>query len=256
MSSGLGYFDAEGVWRFGEADTETLFSDMLNIGQEATSDQFVIDRARMTSIEGALAVRSFVASSSGARDTHWGTPADATARLALQNLAATTIRTDTGITERYYAGLTDGGSNPFGRAVAGWYPVESQWISWTAAPTNFTIGTGGSASFKQRYKYIGGRIFFDCKYVLGTTGASVGSDVRINIPLSVLVPTRYAVLGVSGLHRPGVSSLDGRARVNVLTANEVQLSSYNGTDAAITATSPWTWAAGHELTAQFWADLP
>lgn len=64
-----------------------------------------------------------VASSSAARNAHWGTPANATQRLALQNLGAITVRTDLGWTEQYFAGLTDGGSNPAGVAVAGWYPI-------------------------------------------------------------------------------------------------------------------------------------
>lgn len=64
-----------------------------------------------------------VAASAAARDAHWGVPSTSSARLALQNLGAETIRTDTGVTERYFANLTDGGSNPGGKATAGWYTI-------------------------------------------------------------------------------------------------------------------------------------
>ena len=72
---------------------------------------------------GSGSVVPYVAASSAARDTYWGTPATAAARRALQDLAAVTIRTDAGWTEQYFAGPTDGGANPGGAPVAGWYPV-------------------------------------------------------------------------------------------------------------------------------------
>lgn len=67
---------------------------------------------------------SVVAFNDAARDAHWGTPANATARRTLQDLGATTVRPDKGWTERYYAGLTDGGANAGGAVVAGWYPIS------------------------------------------------------------------------------------------------------------------------------------
>lgn len=67
-----------------------------------------------------------VAGSAAARDAHWGVPGSAGARLALQAQGATTIRTDTGWTERYFAAATDGGTNPGGTPTAGWYPVAGR----------------------------------------------------------------------------------------------------------------------------------
>lgn len=67
-----------------------------------------------------------VAASATARDAHWGTPTTSAGRLALQNLGAQTIRTDKGWIEQYFAGLTDGGSNPQGQTPAGWYPVAGK----------------------------------------------------------------------------------------------------------------------------------
>jgi hypothetical protein len=38
MASGAGYYDANGIYRYGETDQVGLFSDMLNIGMESVSD--------------------------------------------------------------------------------------------------------------------------------------------------------------------------------------------------------------------------
>lgn len=51
MPLGPGGLDAQGVWQYGEDDTETLTSDLLGLGQGSVSTQFAIDRARMDSIE-------------------------------------------------------------------------------------------------------------------------------------------------------------------------------------------------------------
>ncbi len=134
MASGPGFFDAEGVWQYGEADTESLASDMLNLGQASVSDQFTIDRARMHTIEGDadhLPARAF--NSSASRDTYWSTllgfagstPANATERLALQAAGPQAVRTDKGWAEAYFADYDDGGAgaNPQGAKTPGWYPV-------------------------------------------------------------------------------------------------------------------------------------
>lgn len=95
--------------------------------------------------------QSIAAGSAAARDAHWGIPANATQRLALQSSGATTIRTDTGTEERYYAALTDGGSNPGGRTSAGWYrlsvgaPLHAEY-STTVNLANGTDGTVGAMS--------------------------------------------------------------------------------------------------------------
>lgn len=92
-----------------------------------------------------------VAASSGARDTHWGVPTNATQRLALQGLGAETIRTDTGITERYYAALMDGGTNLGGRATAGWYTVSTAPVTVALRTTNQSIANGTSTPVAIAY---------------------------------------------------------------------------------------------------------
>ena len=51
MSTGLGYFDINGVWIFGEDDSETLMSDLLNKGQDATSAALTTINSRLDDVE-------------------------------------------------------------------------------------------------------------------------------------------------------------------------------------------------------------
>lgn len=124
MATGL--LDANGIWNYGEDDNIALFSDLLNLGTESTSDAFTADRARLSTIESNLEVTTtLVASSSTARDARWGTPPTSTAQLALQNLGARTVRTDLGFTEQYFA-TYNATTNIGGTLVPGWYPVQGQ----------------------------------------------------------------------------------------------------------------------------------
>lgn len=56
MAAGPGFVDANGVWQFGEADADALFSDLLNLGMDTVSAQFVVDRARISTAEGKITV--------------------------------------------------------------------------------------------------------------------------------------------------------------------------------------------------------
>ncbi len=143
--------------------------------------------------------------------------ADAAARTAAipsPVLGSKTVLTSTEIIYRY------NGST--------WKEWESDWITWATAPTNLTVGTGGSAATVQRYKYIAGRIWFDYRYVLGTSGASMGTAPTINFPISVALVVTSATTGI--------------------------IQTYTGTTASITSTAPMTWAAGDILAGGFWAD--
>lgn len=51
MPAGSGAIDANGVYQYGEADAEALFSDLLNRGMDSVSDQFVADRTRLATLE-------------------------------------------------------------------------------------------------------------------------------------------------------------------------------------------------------------
>jgi len=51
MAAGAGFTDAEGIWHYGEDDTETLMSDLLNLGQQSVSDALTLDRVRLAQLE-------------------------------------------------------------------------------------------------------------------------------------------------------------------------------------------------------------
>lgn len=137
-----------------------------------------------------------------------------------------------------------------------WKEWESDWITWATAPTNLTVGTGGSAATVQRYKWVGGRIWFEYRYVLGSSGASMGTSPTINFPISVaLVVTGGSLATGDGAVRDvSVPSTPAYVRVNVTSATTGIIQTYTGTTASITATAPMTWAAGDILAGGFWAD--
>lgn len=140
-----GAYDANGIWQYGESDPIALFSDLLNLGQESTSDAFTDDRSRIAFLEQSVEQAStFVASSQAARDSYWGIPANATEQLALQNKGARTVRTDLGITQQYF-GLYNQSTNIGGRTTAGWYPINKSIGLTPMRPTTVT-GTGVGVS--------------------------------------------------------------------------------------------------------------
>ena len=140
-----GYYDANGIWQYGEDDNIALFSGLLNLGMDSTSDAFTADRARIAFLEQSVEQAStFVASSAAARNSYWGVPANATEQLALQNKGARTVRTDLGITEQYF-GVYNASTNVGGRDVAGWYPTNRTVGLIPLRPTSVQV-SGGSAS--------------------------------------------------------------------------------------------------------------
>lgn len=142
-----GYYDANGIWQYGESDPIALFSDLLNLGQASNSAAVSSDRARISFLEQSVEQAStFVASSQAARDSYWGVPANATARLALQNKGARTVRTDLGVTQQYFAATTDGGSNPGGKITAGWYVVNNMGQQMIAPTVTPVTGTASATS--------------------------------------------------------------------------------------------------------------
>lgn len=46
-----GAYDSNGIWQYGEDDNIALFSDLLNLATESTSDAFTDDRARLATLE-------------------------------------------------------------------------------------------------------------------------------------------------------------------------------------------------------------
>lgn len=51
MASGAGFYDANGVWKYGESDSIALFSDTMNKGMTSVSSAISADRTRLTTLE-------------------------------------------------------------------------------------------------------------------------------------------------------------------------------------------------------------
>lgn len=188
--------------------------------------------AAATSIQAALGMRAL-------RTYRW---ANAAARTAQAGMQANDrgFQVDTGVDYRY------NGSS--------WKEWESDWITWTTAPTNLTVGSGGT--ILQRYKWIGGRLAFHYSYTLGSSGFTMGTGPTINFPinLSVLVTGGSLSTGDGAIRDVSVPSTPAFTRVNIATATTGVIQTYNGSVASITSTVPMTWAAGDILTGLFWAD--
>lgn len=228
MPLGPSTVDANGILMFGEDEpTGPLFSDFLNLLAQSVSAKFT-----------GLAL-PFATTSSALRDTHWGTPATAAARRALQDLGATTIRTDTGRIERYYAGLTDGGANPGGATVAGWYPVGGRMpcvllarnaTAYTTFPnnaytqiTNTHLGTdladdattaGGAITIVTPGRY---RLSAAVSFVANATGARTFAVTKN----SAVVPPTSSVLYASAPASAGGNSTMVGSREILLAAGDV-----------------------------------
>lgn len=137
-----------------------------------------------------------------------------------------------------------------------WVPFHSDWITWATAPTNVVVGTGGAASSVQKYKYVAGRLAFNVRFVLGTTGFSVTGQPAVTLPLSIVQAIAGAgdMEGVGNIYDTSAATAY-RAKPRQTSATSVIVSSYSaGSYGGITASTPMTWAAGDVLAFEFWAD--
>ena len=200
MATGAGFTDPHGVWMVGESDTvNALFSDFLNrIGVSVSA----IISARVP----------FVAASGAARDSYFGVPATAAARVALQNRGARCTRTDKGYIEQYFAGKNDPttSANPGGKLAPGWYCVTTIHAEYTfsvsipnGTPTaiqSFVLDVAASSSTAAEFfapsagqltNIQAGRVMMNGVYSLGagTTGRTfsdlgmAGDGGRLAIPV-------------------------------------------------------------------------
>ncbi|MBZ4486285.1 hypothetical protein [Microbacterium sp. cx-55] len=144
-----------------------------------------------------------VAATAAARDAFWGVPANETARRTLQNRGATTVRTDKGWTERYYA-TYDATTNPGGVKVAGWYPVGGSMPQIDLYPSGAQVVNSGSLISAWSAPGSGDSIAFG-----GAEWFSYGGGI--------ITVNRTGVYSVSAL--VSVSSASGAAAAFFLTRN-------------------------------------
>lgn len=144
----------------------------------------------------------------------------------------------------------------YNTTLATWKEWNSDWITWTTAPSNLTIGTGGSAISTQQYKYVNGRVIVRVKYILGTTGSSMGTSPSINLPFSInIVMSTEMQIGEATLLDSSASVIGyGKMRVFTSSPTQINIASYTGTLASISSTAPWTWASSDSIVASVWVD--
>lgn len=145
---------------------------------------------------------------------------------------------------------------------AAWKAWESDWITYTATlgqlSGTFAIGTGGSALQETKYKYVNGRLLIRYKFVLGSSGSSMGTGPYFTAPVTLEVPTpRYHVLAGDGNIYDLSATLNyyTKARLNDGSSSQILISSYAGTFANVTSSAPMaSWASGDILQGEVWAD--
>lgn len=173
--------------------------------------------------------------------------ADATARLA-----------QTGMTAGEYGRQTDTLVEYRATGSTTTVPWNSGWISWATPPTNLTVGSGGAAAAVQQYRWITGRLYFDFRFVLGTSGQSVGTGPTLNIPVNIAlhIPTNVGEIATGDIYLYDSSPVAiNYGKASLITPTTVLLRGYNGSaTSAITATVPYTWASGDIIAGGFWAD--
>lgn len=60
-----GTLDSNGIWKYGEDDPASLFSDLLNLGQNNTSLAFTADRSRLSNLESRATALELAPNDSG-----------------------------------------------------------------------------------------------------------------------------------------------------------------------------------------------
>lgn len=103
------------------APTGAIHGDVWYNSADGTIYVYYVDGTSSQWVETRSMPAPYVASSSTARDTFFGVPADETARLNLQNSGVQCFRSDKGWTEQYLA-TYNASTNPGGATPAGWYP--------------------------------------------------------------------------------------------------------------------------------------
>lgn len=178
--------------------------------------------------------------------------ANAAARAAQTGMVAGDVgyQADSGVQYRY--------------SGSAWKPWGSDWITYTttlsAASGTFAVGTGGSAAQVSRYRYEQGRVRVSFKFVLGSSGSSMGTAPKFSLPVAAVPPPHGNAAYVGGsLGGTIFDSSSGVARLLTVLSDDTSttvvrlfyLDNVAGLLGSPTATAPWTWAAGDALQGEF-----
>lgn len=139
-----------------------------------------------------------------------------------------------------------------------WVAWSSPAISYTPTLTNFTIGTGGSASNTANYRYVNGRILVIHRAILGSSGFSVGTQVSMTLPVAAAAfSSQYKWLeGIGSAYDVSAAGISNALnhRFNAFSTTSVIILQNPYIPTNISATSPFTWAAGDVMEGSFWYD--
>ena len=138
--------------------------------------------------------------------------------------------------------------------------IGDAWTTFTPTWTNLTVGTGGSALNQGAYMNAGKLYVVRTRTVLGTSGASVGTNPQMTLPNSssfVAAVTNAGgtiSLGTAGLLDAGTATYwafvapqdSTKIQLRLLRSEFVWLQT-----STPTAIQPMTWVAGDEIVTQF-----
>ena len=133
------------------------------------------------------------------------------------------------------------------------------WTAFTPSWTNLTVGTGGNAANVGAYQQLGKNVFYRLYVIFGSSGMAMGTLPRFVAPVAPSTAYYQSSIGLSTqvghvtLLDAGITEYYGTARVSStapttsfdLTAKSIS-GSYLATG-SVTATVPFTWAAGDGL---------
>lgn len=137
-----------------------------------------------------------VAASAAARDQYWGVPGTAAARTTLQNRGATTIRTDKGWTEQYFA-QWHATQNPGGASVPGWYPITG------AVPFARMVKTNAGQALTAA------GVLLDGMQIVESAGGFTIASNRLTVPIAGMYKVTlkpYLSSGAAGTAAVGVAT--------------------------------------------------
>lgn len=168
---------------------------------------------------------------------------------------ANTLLTITGGTDYTLTNSTINNPCTSRRATPVGFP---QWFNFTPSNTNITIGTGGSASNTGTFTINGRTVNVLINIILGTSGASMGSNPVVGLPVSM--SSNYSITSPSQtplvravFNDNGGGAVDGYGWVNLTSGRsgtQLIVNTVAATypvAAGLSSTTPFTWAAGDEV---------
>lgn len=171
---------------------------LVGLGPELETFAGDVERVlQAAQIPAVTPANTVVAATQAARDQAWGVPSTDTQRRNLQNLGATTIRTDKGWTERYFAQY-HATLNPGGVAAAGWYPLDAIDTGWVDVPAS--SGWSALAAQKPRVRRVGRQVTLSGIFAYGGTGSygSMGVIPAAFLPDKLGPATPFVGVAIAG----------------------------------------------------------